>query len=255
MTFLAPEVWPPEQRRMYCPQATKDARVDCRTKQGNPFGPFWDAFHIDFLGDRGIPPGAALGEALPPRVHFVVAMRGAPASFPEKPEHRQIARYIDWTATRHAAADAWIARHLPRPLVAAHLRAGADWKRACDNAAKSGTKEYMASPQCDHGTTITKVCNTFMRGGRGKGEGGWKEGRKKEGRRKEEGKKEKGFTRCLCLSVLQTQRTHAHTHTRTHTRTCTHTQTHAHTHTHTQTRKHTHTTLKQRFCRTCATHP
>ncbi|EDQ88705.1 uncharacterized protein MONBRDRAFT_25935 [Monosiga brevicollis MX1] len=161
MTRLAPHVWPLNQRHMYCSRYDPAQPVDCRTKQGNPFGPFWDHFGIDFVGDRGIDyllPHSEWPQRYDPRNgHAVIAMRGAPATFPEKPEHRALARFVEWRSDRLAMAQAFIDQHLPRPYLAVHIRAGTDWKRACEHA--NGVPYYMSSPQCDHllnPRTVTK---------------------------------------------------------------------------------------------------
>lgn len=46
MEELAPLVWPPGRRAGYC--YGKDGAGCPRMKDGNPFGPFWDHFNINF---------------------------------------------------------------------------------------------------------------------------------------------------------------------------------------------------------------
>lgn len=67
MTEVAPALWPPSARFMYCFQYNQEA-ADCRTKQvhssvpndqltawqGNPFKSFWDNINVDFVEDRAI---------------------------------------------------------------------------------------------------------------------------------------------------------------------------------------------------------
>ena len=52
MEQLAPKKWPPGNRTGYCYRPStfnKDSDVEsCEMKYGNPFGPFWDEFNIDF---------------------------------------------------------------------------------------------------------------------------------------------------------------------------------------------------------------
>ena len=52
MTQLAPTHWPPGNRTGYCygPTRFSENKEDCEMKYGNPFGPFWDAFSVDFDG-------------------------------------------------------------------------------------------------------------------------------------------------------------------------------------------------------------
>ncbi len=46
---LAESVWPPEKRVSLCYSMRHGSDKDsCNAKEGNPFGPFWDTFGIDF---------------------------------------------------------------------------------------------------------------------------------------------------------------------------------------------------------------
>ncbi|KAH7950675.1 hypothetical protein HPB51_028284 [Rhipicephalus microplus] len=47
MKDLAPSIWPPGNRTVFCYQARASAQ-SCQAKEGNPFGPFWDTFGVDF---------------------------------------------------------------------------------------------------------------------------------------------------------------------------------------------------------------
>ncbi len=50
MEQLAPSHWPPGNRTGYCyaPSSRVTDREDCDMKYGNPFGPFWNVFSVDF---------------------------------------------------------------------------------------------------------------------------------------------------------------------------------------------------------------
>jgi len=77
-------------------------------KQGSPFGPFWDNVGVDFAGDRAGPYPYTDPQAwarFPPARHAVIAMKGAPARFPAEPAHRQLARYVRWSARMNKTAD------------------------------------------------------------------------------------------------------------------------------------------------------
>lgn len=55
MEKVADSVWPPEERIAFCfvPRSDADTPVKtCNAKEGNPFGPFWDTFKIDFVGSE-----------------------------------------------------------------------------------------------------------------------------------------------------------------------------------------------------------
>jgi len=47
---LAPTHWPPGNRTGYCyaPSSRITDREDCEMKHGNPFGPFWNEFSVEF---------------------------------------------------------------------------------------------------------------------------------------------------------------------------------------------------------------
>ena len=52
MEQLAPERWPPGNRTGYCYKPSdfnKESNVQsCEMKYGNPFGPFWNEFNVEF---------------------------------------------------------------------------------------------------------------------------------------------------------------------------------------------------------------
>lgn len=50
MTNIAPSVWPNSRRISFCyTQRMGEEKSSCNAKSGNPFGPFWDTFNIDFV--------------------------------------------------------------------------------------------------------------------------------------------------------------------------------------------------------------
>lgn len=50
MKNFAPTVWPTDIRVSFCyTQRTGEIENNCNAKSGNPFGPFWDTFNIDFV--------------------------------------------------------------------------------------------------------------------------------------------------------------------------------------------------------------
>lgn len=53
MSEVAPLIWEPQERISFCyVQRSGEEQNSCNAKSGNPFGPFWDTFNIDFSGSE-----------------------------------------------------------------------------------------------------------------------------------------------------------------------------------------------------------
>ncbi|ELT90125.1 hypothetical protein CAPTEDRAFT_1241 [Capitella teleta] len=167
MQYLAPEHWPPGQRIGFCWHPVTSNKKECHMKTGNPFGPFWDGFNIDF--DQEQPYHISYydsdiskwNDLYPVSRYPVLAMRGAPAPFPMIAADRPLQKYLVFSDRIREEADKYIEDHFSgQKFVGIHLRNGVDWENACVSA--EGKSNYMASPQCmeDHpGMTLTKKIN------------------------------------------------------------------------------------------------
>jgi len=64
----------------------------------------------------------------PPSIYPVLAMRGAPASFPVQPQHRQLQQHLVFSRRIENEAQKYIDEHFAgKKFVSIHLRNGADW--------------------------------------------------------------------------------------------------------------------------------
>ena len=158
MNDLAPHIWPPAARKVYCYSAaiarSKDKK-SCPVKDGNPFGPFWDNFSVDFVGSIIFPSHLhyesgkqVWDETFPPAENIVLAFMGAPASYPVHKDNRHLQNYVEWSDEINVKTKQFITDKLQRPYVGIHLRNGIDWVRACKHVGEGLTYPFMSSPQC-----------------------------------------------------------------------------------------------------------
>ncbi|XP_076812820.1 GDP-fucose protein O-fucosyltransferase 1-like [Clavelina lepadiformis] len=160
MKDLSPSVWPEgvKSRKIYCHRFAMDRSEDkstCPAKFGNPFKPFWDNFNIEFEMSMAFTSGLSYqstkeqwDEAFPSNENPVIALMGAPASYPIAEADRYLQKYVEWSDEIKAFASDFIEKELKRPYLGIHLRNGMDWKRACRNVKGSIKYPYMSSPQC-----------------------------------------------------------------------------------------------------------
>ena len=110
MAHMAPTHWPVENRKGFCwgTQGT-----ECNMSQGNPHGSFWKELgvneftsSINFQMDYSETDKWAV--EFPAREYPVIALRGAPASYPIKAEHRSNQKFMKWSDDINAQVDDYI---------------------------------------------------------------------------------------------------------------------------------------------------
>jgi peptide-O-fucosyltransferase len=177
MKDLAPTIWPPESRISFC--YTERMSIDgslgkgCNAKDGNPFGPFWDTYGVDFIDSEFYGPklnydvyhhsmGERWNEHYPSDKWPVLAFTGAPAVFPVQEDNRHLHKYLKWSDQIDKRANEVIKTTLPHgAFIGIHLRNGMDWVRACEHVKDS--TNLFSSPQClgyrnERGSLTHEMC-------------------------------------------------------------------------------------------------
>lgn len=178
MQYLAKEIWPPNKRISFCYMARKGLEgagyeeSGCNAKNGNPFGPFWDTFNIDFVNSEYYEPlnydvhhgnmGEKWNEKYPGNKYPVIAFTGAPASFPVQEENLKLHKYLKFADRLQQLAYNFVKNKLPKgAFIGIHLRNGLDWVRACEHISTS--RNLFSSAQClgyrnEKGTATQEMC-------------------------------------------------------------------------------------------------
>jgi len=172
MKEKAEQVWPVGKRVSFCYTARNGKlQNSCNAKDGSPFGPFWNHFNVNFDRSEMFAPlnfrtdKSSLDrwrEMFPADTHPVLAMTGAPASFPVIGEHVDLQRYLQWTDSWRERGREWVRKNLPRgKWLGIHLRNGGDWDRACEHT--QSAHNLFSSPQClgyknEYGQLSTSLC-------------------------------------------------------------------------------------------------
>ncbi|XP_072389899.1 GDP-fucose protein O-fucosyltransferase 1 [Diabrotica undecimpunctata] len=157
MKNIAPYEWPENERTSFCYMARGGSGDSCNAKDGNPFGPFWDTYNVEFVKSEFYGPLhydvhhhdmiEQWKEKYPPKQYPVLAFTGAPASFPVQQENLPLQKYLEWSDNIEKKAENFIKKVLPKgAFIGIHLRNGIDWVRACQHIPES--PGLFAAPQC-----------------------------------------------------------------------------------------------------------
>uniref|UniRef100_A0A8D8TCG1 GDP-fucose protein O-fucosyltransferase 1 n=1 Tax=Cacopsylla melanoneura TaxID=428564 RepID=A0A8D8TCG1_9HEMI len=173
MQDIAPHIWPPQTRTAFCYMARGTSnQSSCNAKDGNPFGPFWDTFGVDFTGSEFYGPlhydvhHSDIAEHWKRRYPAddwpVLAFTGAPGSFPVQDENRVLQTYLVFNDKIANEGKTFIRNKMPAgAFVGLHLRNGIDWVRACEHIHNSPL--LFAAPQClgyrnEYGSATEELC-------------------------------------------------------------------------------------------------
>ncbi len=174
---FATKLWPADQRISFCyadrqPLDGVNVGGACNAKNGNPFGPFWDTFDVDFVGSETYGPlhydvyhtkvAQDWNKKYPPQEWPVLAFTGAPAPYPVQKENVPLHNHLQWNEHMAKRAEDFIREKLPKgPFIGIHLRNGVDWSRACEHVVNA--PNLFASAQClgyrnENGRASTELC-------------------------------------------------------------------------------------------------
>jgi len=159
-TFMkekAPRIWQKGSRLGFCYAFRDGSR--CGMKDGNPFGPFWDHFGVDFDGSVDHPgilwdthherTALEWKRRFPPSKYLVYAFQGAPGDYPSLKVNQYIQKYIEFSKFIHRRSDEYIANELKNEVfVAVHLRNGGDMVSVCKELKKGKIDRLFCSEQC-----------------------------------------------------------------------------------------------------------
>lgn len=162
MAHLADDIWPKDKRKSLCYSERRSLQGDsdksCNAKDGNPFGPFWDEYQIDFVDSDFFSPlthdtlhirnmAERWATKYPGSEWPVLAFTGAPATFPVQAENVGLQRYLAWQPNLKSTANSWMIANLPKgAYIGIHLRNGMDWGRACEHIKDS--PNLFSAAQC-----------------------------------------------------------------------------------------------------------
>nr|CAG4647741.1 EOG090X02RM [Moina brachiata]SVE92902.1 EOG090X02RM [Moina brachiata] len=171
MKSIAPKIWPKSERKVFC-YVARGGSNDCKAKDGNPFGPFWNTFSVDFVGSVFYGPlnydvhhqnmAAKWNAKYHSNLWPVLAFTGAPASFPVQKENVKLHQHLEWSDVIANRAIDFIRNTLPiGPFVGIHLRNGVDWERACEHIEHS--PNLFSAAQClgyrnEKGVATQEMC-------------------------------------------------------------------------------------------------
>ncbi len=155
MKYIAPQIWPKGKRNGFCwlPSSSGMNKEHCQMMFGNPSTQFWTDLGVDKFDDsiiftHGFFDYSEWLDKYPSENYPVIALKGAPASYPMVAQDRKNQKYMIWSDSILEQANDYIRKTFnSEQFIAIHLRNGLDWENACNHINDEYTN-YMASPQC-----------------------------------------------------------------------------------------------------------
>ena len=167
MEHVAPKHWPEGKRFGFCWLPSYADQQVCQMKNGNPSTNFWNELGVAKF-DKSIVYDFSFYEydrwknEFPSSKYPVIALKGAPATFPMLREHRDNQKYLVWSEKIKSQLDEYIGKTFGKnKFIGIHLRNGPDWENACNHLDRAEFDFYMASPQCleDSGRKVSRsIC-------------------------------------------------------------------------------------------------
>jgi peptide-O-fucosyltransferase len=125
---------------VFCYASRGDTET-CNAKEGNPFGPYWDNFNVDFKYNRFHAPllfesSDVEGwlEKYPASKYPVLAFTGVPGEFPVRPHNAHLQKYLQWSELINNEADRVLDQMKKSEIdedepefIAIHMRNGQDF--------------------------------------------------------------------------------------------------------------------------------
>lgn len=120
---------------------------------GNPSTSYWkelgvNKFDKSIVFNFGFFDYKQWKEKYPAKQYPVIALKGAPASYPMMAQDRINQKFMIWSDNINDQANKYIKDTFNNEkFIAIHLRNGLDWENACQHI-NEDFQNYMASPQC-----------------------------------------------------------------------------------------------------------
>ncbi|KAL7670336.1 hypothetical protein ACOME3_005273 [Neoechinorhynchus agilis] len=167
MQDIAPQIWPNNERTVFCYDSRSRDRRTCAAKDGEPFKSYWNSINVDFVRDEFYKP-LSYHQSDKWKIKYsnekypVIAFVGAPAPFPIAQQNIHLQRYLDWSKSIREEGEEFIG-NINQPYIGLHLRNGSDFIRACEMLKKFNMKQLFSSAQCfgyDNDKTLNQsVCS------------------------------------------------------------------------------------------------